>query len=446
MSIGNRFNRLFKMGLRGNLKAQYWYWAPIETMVLTVSAVCTGLFLSPDDPLFIQQGFPWLMIFSLLIALRYGSIYGVLSVVIIALTFKQQTAHTSAWFSYLSGSIVAITCAGEFCQSWFTRERRALEMLNYANLRLDYLSRAFYLAKLSQNQLEQNLISKPITLQQIVEAIRQITISKKGKMDPESLGGLLSLLSQYCGLISATIYKADANQQISDKKLAGIGEETPLDINDPMLFKLNENRTLRYQAINDLAEEYRSNYLAVALIQSSDAKIFAYLTITDMVFSNLNDETLQILSVLLGCYANDLTSYNQASPILEYYPDCPSFFALELQHMSDLKASMNIESTLVGFFVPKEKHTDYLKLKLTETHRSLDYIWAHKTPGYVVYFNLIPFSNAVILNGYLNRITRFFKTEFNITPEQEGVLYQHRTLNASPPVFLIKDMLNAINE
>lgn len=412
MLTGNAFFRFIGARFRGAAKIEMRLWAPLETLIVTAIAILIGHYWIPQNPLGLQAGFPWLLFFPLLIALRYRSLYGVLSELIIVLFFK-DSLNRVAWLPYMVGSFGLVLLIGEFSHAWFRRVRKSVQKYTYTGQRLDALSRAYYLLKLSHSHLEESLITKPVTLRKIVEEIRQLTIEGKGGFNPKALKLLLDMLSQYCGVITAVVVEAK-NKKITDVILANTGEKMTLKKDDPLLLKIDEAQGVRYQTIENLSKR-ESDYLAVAPVMTSKGNVIAYLVIKDMIFSSLSETTMQTLSVLLAYFANDVESYESSETLLSLYPDCPSKFALEFRKMIDLHVGLGVSSYLVSIFMKKSDESDYMIKKFLGIQRGLDCSWVIEQEDQVIHINLMPFSNSVAVIGYLSRIDGWFKQEFGKT-------------------------------
>jgi hypothetical protein len=440
MSVGAKALGGLKRHLSSYREKRGWFWPPIETLAISAIAIGLGYVVMGGQITAIQTAFPWLLLFPLLVALRYRSFYGLICNVLIVVFFTSMAKGEITWFSYLVGSSCATLLVGEFSHSWFMRNRRTEELLRYTKTRLDSLSRAHYLAQLSHQHLEQSMITKPVTLRQIVADIRKATIYENGQLNKDSLSLLLTLLSRYCGLVSAGIYASEKGK-ISKTGLIHIGEEFSLDTDDLLLKKLEAIKAVRYQTIEKMSDTEKSNYLAVVPLTTTESETIAYLVIQDMLFSFVNEETMQTLSVILSYYANDVSGSRAGKDILAVYPDCPIGFACELKHMTGLSKQLSVESHLMSIFIEKSDRSSYLVKKLEQIHRGLDYGWLIEDEGKYTYLNLMPFSGSNALVGYINRLNKWLKEEFGL--QFDGALCGYRAyqLTNLAPVELIKKAL-----
>jgi hypothetical protein len=440
MSVGTKILAGLRRYLVGYRSQQAWYWAPVETLVISAIAIGLGYAIVGKQVIALNMAFPWLLFFPLLIALRYRTFYGLICNVLIIVFFSSEASEANNWMTYLIGSCCLTILAGEFSHHWFMHNRRLEEMLDYTRGRLDGLSRAHYLTKLSHQHLEQSIITKPVTLRQIIGELRQATIYEGGELNKESLFLLLTLLSRYCGLISAGLYPSQKGK-ILPKSLAYIGKEFELKAKDPLLKNIGNKQVVRYQTVRDLTESDKSDYLAVIPLVTTAGETIAYVVIQDMIFSYISEETMQTLSVILAYYANDIAGTRAAISILSVYSDCPVEFACELKHMNALSKQLAVQSYLVSIFVKKDDRAEFLIKKLQQIHRGLDYGWLVEDESQYVYLNLMPFSGATALVGYTSRLTKWLKEEFGLQFNDEQCGYRAYRLMGLVEVGLIEKAL-----
>ena len=144
-------------------------WAPMkggalavfETLLLTAAAVGLGLWLRPEDPLTLIDTFRWVLLVPLLLALRYGSLVGVLAMLcLIGCWFILHfhgfyIGHDFPESTMLGGFIITLI-AGEFADLWRVRLLRADSAASYALERLQNLTQRYVLLRLSHDRLEEN--------------------------------------------------------------------------------------------------------------------------------------------------------------------------------------------------------------------------------------------------------------------------------------------------
>ena len=137
-----------------------------EVVFLPLIAVGLGLWLNPADPLWIDAAFPWPWFAPLILALRYGPLPGLAgSGLLLAAWLLLNVGHTDDFPKlFFLGGLILIMLAGEFSSLWLARTRRAETVQLYLDQRLENLTRQYYLLRLSHDRLEQDLISRPISM------------------------------------------------------------------------------------------------------------------------------------------------------------------------------------------------------------------------------------------------------------------------------------------
>lgn len=445
MSIGAKLRSRISNYLLGQSRPSLWYWAPIETLAAVICNIGLSYYFSADDPLYARGPFPWCLVLPMFIALRYGTFYGLLSVSLPLAFFKSVTAY-DAWINLVCGQFVFVMIIGEFSRFWFYANAKLDERGRYLKYRIDQLSRVYFLLKLSHKQLENNLILKPITLRQIIEKIRRMIDSKDGEVSDEAYNALLMQTSQYCGFTSAAIFKAYHNGKITNKKLAGIGEDFELNFDDPLFQQERRLDKPRYWLINELPDKYQSSYLIVAPIQASSGKISAYYIVKDMSFTMLHDDTINILMIILLYFANSVEDYNKTPNVLRSYPSCPGIFARDLLNCIKLYEHLAVESYLVSIFVHKSKCSELLQLKLTEIHRSMDQGWWLEEGDYFIHLNLMPFTNSAEIAGYLDRMQKYLRDNFLLNMDGETLFFTHHKVRLSMPIDQVQEVTSAVRK
>ena len=157
-----------------------------EVVFLPLIAVGLGLWLNPADPLWIEAAFPWPWFAPLILALRYGPLPGLAgSGLLLAAWLLLNVGHTDDFPKlFFLGGLILIMLAGEFSSLWLARTRRAETIQLYLDQRLETLTRQYYLLRLSHDRLEQDLISRPISMRDALLKLR--VRSREGRLVPVS--------------------------------------------------------------------------------------------------------------------------------------------------------------------------------------------------------------------------------------------------------------------
>lgn len=441
----------------------------LETLAITAIVIIGGFFINNNDPLFVHAQFPWAWFGPLLIALRYGISPGLVStsgICLALLVFPHFGLPTGEFpTNYVLGGLLMVLITGQFSEVWSKRLRHADQLSNHASERLEQLSRAYFMVRLSHDRLEQNLISRPVTLRDAMVDLRNLLVKHGGKIDSETGAALLSILMHYCSLESAAIYLADEANEIMNDPLAQCGKGAPLKKNDLLLRSAIESGNSAYQAINSHVIEgqtsspaaissavwsvdiSRSNqlehtsYLVVAPLRTSSGKLLGLLLVTEMPFLNLHRETLQIMGVLLA-YASDQTeSVERAGDLLRRFPDCPPNFAAELVKTVRLKRDLDVNSALVVININADSSLNEISRTVARQQRGLDHSWRRTNEWGIQFVTLMPFSGPASIEGYQSRIDEMLQRQLGRSASQERVTMRSTIVASNDPLAQLIDLL-----
>ncbi len=416
-----------------------------ESLALTLLIPAVGMLFNPDDPYFIKAEFKWLWFGPLLVALRYG-IAPALASVSLLVGFWQialLVGHTTVTLPlhYLLGGSLLVLIAGQFSTVWTTRLRRSEQLSRHAEERFEQLSRAYFMVRHSHDRLEQNLVSRPVTLRQAMMELRRLLAETGGEVSPELAGELLVILAHYCVLSSAAIYAVrDGNP--GAEALAQCGQGAPCDPEDLLVRSALEAGTTVYQAANRLKENQQSRYLVVAPIRTSTGQMLGLLVVADMPFMALHRETLQILGVLLAYAADHVEASRIARTILLVYPDCPTVFGAELVKMIRLKRDLDVTSTLVAISLHPGPRLDELCQLLERQQRGLDHSWRRELGWGVQFVILMPFTGPAAIEGYQARLNEALQHHYQMTLASAAMTFRSTLVSGEEPHLQMAHLLS----
>jgi hypothetical protein len=416
----------------------------LETLALTLLVPLSGYLMNRQDPYFIQADFPWLWFGPLMVALRYGIAPALSSVSLLALLWFGGSlgglfSGTFPLHFMLGGALLSLI-AGQFSSIWSTRLRRSDQLSRHASERFEQLSRAYFMVRHSHDRLEQNLVSRPVTLRQAMMELRRLLAEKGGIVSQELADELMVILAHYCSLSSAAIY-AVHNGKPELQPLAQCGQGASFWPDDLLLRSALESGTTAYQAANRLTAEQQSSYLVAAPIRTSNGTILGLLLVTDMPFMALHRETLQILGVLLAYAADHVEAAGTASTLITIYPDCPAIFGAELVKMVRLKRELDILSTLLVINLHPGPRLDELCLVLERQQRGLDHGWRRDLGWGVQFVTLMPISGPAAIDGYQARLNDVLKKQFQITLKGAGISFKYAVVSGEEPIEQLAGLL-----
>ncbi len=417
----------------------------LETLALTLLLPLTGALLDRSDPFFVRSAFPWLWFGPLLAALRYGVAPAVASAGLIALLWQicALIGLVSGPYPlhFMLGGALMLLISGQFGSVWDTRLRRADQLSRHASERFEQLSRAYFMVRHSHDRLEQNLVSRPVTLRQAMMELRRLLISREEELSRLFVSELLVILAHYCSLSSAAIYRVRDGRP-EPEPLASCGRGAPCNPDDLLLRSALESGATAYQTVNRLSAEQHSGYLVAAPLRTSSGQVLGLLLVTDMPFMALHRETLQILAVLLAYSADHVEAAGIARGLLTVYPDCPPVFAAELVKMTRLKRELDVVSTLAVINLQPGPRVDELCLLLERQQRGLDHAWRRDLGWGVQFVTLMPFSGPTAIDGYQARMDGMLKKQFQTTLRSTGIGFRYLLVSGEEPLIQLANLLS----
>lgn len=423
------------------LKLERW----LETAAITAIVLIGGYLFNRSDPFFVHAQFPWLWFGPLLIALRYGISPGLVSMgsICVACLAMLRLGLISGEFptNSMLGGVLMTLISGQFSTVWAQRLRRADQLSSHTSERFEQLSRAYFMVRLSHDRLEQNLISRPVTLRDAMLDLRNLLARHGGRMDDETGAALISILVHYCSLESAAIYLADSNGRLVDKPVAQCGKGAALVPDDLLLRSAIESGNTAYQSVSRLRKTEVSSYLVAAPLRTARGNLLGVLLVAEMPFLALHRETLQILGVLLAYAADHAESTREAAGILAALPDCPPNFASELVKMVRLRRDLDVTSALVLIGVAPDPRMEDLCSALERQQRGLDHTWRRDQGWGVQFITLMPFAGPASVEGYQARLDEMLHRQFGKKLGVEGLPLRSTMVAADEPLNQLVDLL-----
>ena len=152
----------------------------------------------------------------------------------------------------------------------------------------------------------------------------------------------------------------------------------------------------------------------VAPITSSDGTLLGILAIDRMPFLALNEENLQMLSVMLGYYADCVVEAEGTRRFFEQFADAPTDFAAEFSRLLRLQRNYGINSHIAVLSFGNDESGRQAITHLARIRRGLDIPWQLEVGGRMVLANLMPLASEEAVEGYLLRIETMLKEYMGI--------------------------------
>lgn len=417
-----------------------------ESLAIVFGILGLGFVATPQDPFFLKADFPWLWFGPLLVALRYGMAPSMVSLALLVLAWliSAKFGRVTGAFPTLPvvGGVLLTLVSAQFSSIWQQRLRRSNQVSQHARDRFEQLSKAYFMVRQSHDRLEQNLISRPVTLRQAMHDLRVLLVKTGGNLTPESATELLGILAHYCSLESAAIHVATASGELAGEPLAICGRGCVFVPDDQLLHAALESGNTAYQAANRLRQEERSAYLVAAPIRTSSGSLLGMLLVSEMPFLALQRETLQIMAVLLAYNADHAEAAANAKSLLSIYPDCPTIFAAELVKMVRLRRDLDISSSMVAISIKPSARLEDICTILERQQRGLDHTWRRSVGWGVQFVTMMPFSGPGAIDGYLGRLNGILTKQYKLSVRSAGISSRSAVLTAEDPLLQLSELLN----
>jgi polysaccharide biosynthesis protein PelD len=414
-----------------------------ESLAALALGIAINIWLDSSDPLGIKGDFPWIWLIPATFTLRYGSLVGLVqtfALVVIWFEYHRFFGPANLLFpkQFFLGGFVLCLVLGQYSDVFRSRNLKTKEANDYLEDRLRSITRQHYLVRLSHQRLEHELLVKPVTLRDSLESIVPLAQVDAGTLTQAQ--ALLSLIAHNCEVESATIFGAEDGVLLQTPQ-AHIGEEAALDTFDPLIFRaLFEKQLIHVRS--EQATVFASKYLVAAPIVSSEGTLLGMLVVTNLPFLALNFENLQLMTVMLGYYADALLASESIRPIKLVFPTCPPDFALEVVRAKRLYDIADIESSLVAIRIPQGAENRHLFDYLQRTRRQTDFAWDFNTPEEFIRILLMPLASYAAIEGLMQRMETDLRTKFQLDFTTARITTHFKAIDRVEVIWTLDDLLH----
>jgi hypothetical protein len=425
----------------------------VEVVVATLVLFVICRLVDPADPLLVRTGFGWVWLVPIVLALRYGTIAGTASGLLLLACWYVSAlgpigpltpgahagAHVRTAFpgAFFFGGFIATLLCGQFGDIWIGRQRQARVANDYLAERLSILTKNQFLLRLSHERLEQDLLARPATLRDSLGRLRALALRDD---DPGALKGaarFLEATAQACQIETAALYEWRDGGVVATPA-ATVGSPFELDLADPLVVEALDKHALAHPRpaegeVSGGDTRLQTRYQAVAPLLDAGGRRVALLVVERMPFLALTRDNLQFLLVLCGYYADGVRHAEITRALIEAFPGVPYDFALDYARLEHLHKDTGIESSLVALVFDASALSASLYEHVLRSRRSLDVQWPIAQQGQRAVLTLMPLSGEGAVDGYLLRIEENLRAQFGTDFETAHVAtYSMRVGRAAP--------------
>lgn len=391
--------------------------ALVELVVSMTVAMGLGWLALPQNPLLLGLGFPWAWLLPVVLALRYGTLIGAGSALMLLggwFVFQALGVEQGRFpRMFFLGGLLLVMVAGQFGDIWGTRLARARAVNRYLDERLAVLTKSHYLLRISHSRLENDLLARPTTLRDTLLQMRAVANEEAvGSGSPlPGARSMLQVVAQACQLEATALYACD-EAGVAAPAVTRIGTEFEFDPDDPLVRCCLDTRQVAHLQSGALQQDAQTRYVAVAPVLVGSDKLIGVLVVEHMPFLSLTYENLQLLMVLLGYYADGVEHAHATHAIQSALPECPYLFALEYARLSRLRRESGIASSVVALVFDLDEARHALYEQVDRSRRALDSGWLVASARHRAVVTLMPLTDADGVSAYLVRIEDMLHAQF----------------------------------
>lgn len=396
--------------------------AVAETAILTLLLPVLGVLLRPGDPLLVRGEFSWLCLGPVLVALRRGSVHGLVSagvtgVWIALLAWTRPEAYPAIPVGLCVGMGLLTLLSGERCDGWQRRLGSLSAQAEYQRLRLQKFTRAYHLLDQSHTRIERQLAGSAQSLREILLDVQQHV--RAAPHSDQDLGEMiLGLFSSYGWIQIAALHRVEGGH-IVPTPLSTLGQPPPLAPRDPVVTAAL--RTGHLSCVQDLAHtvsaegDGHTGPLCAIPLTDVSGRLWALLRVHQMPFLAFQGEHLNLLAVL-GGHLGDLLAARDSG--------APQPFQVGVQRgLHD--AQKHRLPTAVLAVVPGSEVLARSVLDLLQgQHRALDQSYVVDADGGSVLYLLMPLTDQHGVDGFLTRVDGQLREHYGVSLSEAATVHQ----------------------
>jgi len=327
----------------------------VEVFLIFIILTLINYIFDAKNLFYIHSPFNIYLYALAIISLFYGFLQGILFYILYFLAIYIYYYYID--INIMSHYFIFLTIFSEFMYYWNKKINRLNEENSYLKQRVEELGSAYYLLKISHDELEKHYILKPFSIREMLKEIRELTNNnlKKG------IKLFLQLLEKRFFIEQAGLFLKEGDKFI----LKGyIKEKITFEAEDILIKEAIEQNTMTYVA---KIHNKKSNFLAVIPIISLDDKLKGVFVIKEMPFFSLTKDNLITISLFLTYLINLIET-------IEKYKNFKNpFLEKDLLALRYLSKKFKANNYLIIFYIKSELETTTIQHKLRGTDISYKY-------------------------------------------------------------------------
>ncbi|MEA1918885.1 MAG: PelD GGDEF domain-containing protein [Campylobacterota bacterium] len=364
-----------------------------ETIAIMGIYLIVGYFIDPTDICMIKNGITFIIIILAMITLFHGAGNGLVAIVIIG-TFMKITYPEFDYSTFLKASVLVLIF-GEFHYYWQRTIDKYMTESKFTELKLAELGKAFYMLKISHDQLEKSYVTKPMSLRNSIRLIKE-NYTETNKKD--SYSDFLILLQKTLHI--EEVYLGEVNKKLKLDIVASTKDKKHFNHDDIMIEVALEKAMPIYVSSDEVYND--SDYLAVIPALSNDT-IVGMLIIEKMPFMSFNKDTLIILAILVTYLFEELKKLKVLNKLSDFFYHFQENFRFEMYRLSEMNRKFSIESSVLVFNISSDLLKHQMLNCIGNNLRSLDVMSSYSNDEKHFIAVLFPFADKSSTVNFVNR-------------------------------------------
>ena len=375
------------------LLTQYAY---LETIIIVALYLLIGYWVDPRDICILKSSISFLTILLSIVTLFHGVASGLLAIILIGTAM--QLGYPEFDYQSFLGLLVLTLIFGEFHYYWKRTISQHQTEAIFTRQKLEEMSKAFYMLKISHDQIERSYIVKPMSIRNSIRLLKEEYDSGNHE---KFYRYFLKMLKETFGIEQAILTKILPDGH--DETVASSKEGDRVDTEDLMVQSALEKQAPIYVSSS---ERYgNGRYLAV-LPAVVNEKVVGLLAIEKMPFMSFNKDALVSITVLTGYIFNEAHKLFVLQKIPDFLPEFQENLRFETHRLNLIHQNYGVESTLLIFRSKDELIIHQLKDIIKRNTRALDIVSSAKIDSIHLVVILFPFADISSIEGFLERLSR----------------------------------------
>ena len=395
----------------------------LETIAFALAAPLAGTWIAPADPLGLGSGFAWAAVPPVVLAARYGSVWGVgCALVAILGCWAHAGTYAADPFALVAlavGMLVTTLAVGEIGLGWRRRAAGAEAGAAYLARRLQEFSNEHHVLKVSHGLLQESLAGRAMSLREALQGLERAV--PRGSVDGAAAGfgsgfagnaELMAVFARFCSIQVASLHAMRSPGAVDPTPIATHGTAEPLPLFDPLLrTAIAERRTTSVRLDAPALEADEHGLLAVVPIVDAPGRVHGVLAVREMHFMAFQEENLNLMA-LLGAWLGD--RFGRAGGMGQTPAE---HFVAELDAALARVREHGVPATLVCLRTGHDERAAEVAAAIAADIRSLDRAWTATAPdGVPTVTLLLPLASAHDAEDYASRMLSAVRARFGADP------------------------------